>query len=226
METLTLAVIIWPFYKFKSREFKHELKKLLTGEEVMIKADVTKGLNQNAVKFNEIGIKFKLSDEKLQKELDSELEKFGVRMTMVGHNYYQCGQKFYYLSVDDRIVIEQSFKKYSSGKPIKFNNVYRKLSEKQYFLSPYTTWKIKLIVMAEDFASITDAPSQNAFDKLKKYQEDSINMELIGRGEYFRNNKASTSEICTVEMEKYYDFESAASNINSIDHVKSMYSLS
>lgn len=213
-----------PFYKFQSREYKYEIRKLLTGEEVLIKADVTRGLNQNAVKFNKIGIKLKLSDEKMQKKLDSELDKFGVRMTMVGHNYYRCGQKFYYLSVDDSIVIEQSFKKDSNGTPLKFNEVYRKLSEKQYFLSPYTTWKIQLIVIAEDFTTITDDPIENTFDNLKKFEKETINMELIGRGEYFRN-KAMAADICTSEMDKYYDFDSAASYVNSIENMKSQYSL-
>lgn len=218
-----------PFYTFKSRDFKTEFRRLLNGEEIMIGADIVKGINQNAVKFNEIEIQFKLSDEKAQIELNSELQKFSVRMTMVGNHYYRCGNKFYYLSIDDNAVIEYSFKKDpTTRKPIKFNDVYRKLSENSYyFLSPYTMWKIQLIKLAEDFPQIelNDTMIQNQFGKLKKFERETINLELCGHGQYSRKGGEFSNEVCNGEIEKYYSYDNTTYETKNMNHLNYQYGL-
>lgn len=177
-----------PFYIFRSHEFKDIFKKLLSGEEIMIKADIAKGLSQNAIKFNEIGIQLKLIDTQMQDEFIAQLEFFGVRMTLIGRLYNKCGEHFYYLPVDDNVVIEYSFKRDEHGKPMKYNEVYRKLSEKHYFLSPYATWTIQLMNNYFDLTTDEVTSSQNAFNKLAKFTKSSLNLELVGRGQYFRSN--------------------------------------
>lgn len=213
-----------PFYIFKSREFKVEFQKLLNGEEIMIKANIVKGLSQNALKFNEIGVQLKLVDDKMQRELDAQLENFGVRMTLIGHAYYKCGESFYYLSVDDNVVIEYSFKKHSNGKPIRYNEVYRKLSEGPYFLSPYATWKIKLIPIDEDIdETMQSARSRSVYQALAKFIKSSLNLELVGRGQYFRRNGILETEICTEEVGKYYEFDTSTSDVFKVRHLRQKY---
>lgn len=220
------ASIAKPFYIFRSREFKDLFKKLLSGEEIIIKADITKGLSQNAVKFNQIGIQLKLIDEQMQDEFDAQLEYYGVKMSLIGLLYYKCGEKFYYVSVDDNVVIEYSFRKNSNGKPIKYNEVYRKLSENHYFLSPYATWKIQLMVIEKDFASTTSAASsQNGFNKLAKFAKSSLNLELVGRGQYFRSSGTLEAEICTNEVGKYYQFDKSLSDVFITRSLKQKYLL-
>lgn len=217
-----------PFYTFRSREYKEDIKNLLKGEEIMIKADIKNAFNQNAVKFNEIGINLKLVDGKAgeQSKLNAELEKFGVRMTMVGHNYYRCSNKFYYLPVDDNCVIEYSFKRNIDGKPIKYNDVYRKLSDKNYFLSPYAMWKIKLVNIFDDFElknqSVQSTP--NAFNVLYGYADESMNLDIFGRGQYFRAEGLFANEVCSGEIEKYYDYDRTTIDTN-VEQTKRIYSL-
>lgn len=220
--------IAMPFFIFKSRDFKSEIKRLLDGEEILIKADIVKGIRQNAVKFNEIEIQFKMSDEKVQLQLNTELQNFVVRMTMVGNNYYRCGDKFYYLSIDDNAVIEYSFRKdQNSHKPSKFNDVYRKLSEKSYFLSPYTMWKIKLIKLFGDFpqTNVNETIIQNEFDRLKKFKSEAINLELRGHGQYFRNDGVFSTEVCNDEIKKYYNYDNTTTNFKSIESLRNHYNL-
>lgn len=105
-----------PFCIWKHNEIKNEVKKLLQGKNITLKADITKGLNQNAVKFKEISIRFKMINENEQQEFDKVLENFSLSVTMIGNNYYRCGTKFYYISHDEIIIIESSLKKDSNGK--------------------------------------------------------------------------------------------------------------
>lgn len=215
-----------PFYTFKSREYKKELRRLLGGEEIMIRADIRNAFDQNAVKFNEIGIQLKLVDGTSQSELIDVLENFGVRMTMVGHNHYRCGNKFYYLAVDDNCVIEYSIKRRADGKPMKFNEVYRKLSGKNFFLSPYALWKIKLVKIFDDFqlknqsAQVTRSP----FDQLKKYKGENLDLQIIGRGQYFRADGDFANEVCTDEIAKYYEPDNTITDI-SVETTKRAYLL-
>lgn len=215
-----------PFYTFKSREYKKEFRRLLRGEEIMIRADIRNAFDQNAVKFNEIGIKLKLIDGTSQSELNDVLENFGVRMTMVGHNHYRCGNKFYYLAVDDNCVIEYSIKRKANGKPMKFNEVYRKLSGKNFFLSPYALWKIKLVKIFDDFQLKNQSAqvTRNPFDQLKKYTDENLDLEIIGRGQYFRADGVFANEVCTDEIAKYYESDNTITDI-SVETTKRAYLL-
>lgn len=210
-----------PFYTFKSREHKDDFRRLLKGDKIIVNIDIRKSFNQNAVKFNEIGIRLKLVDEKLQSKFDAVLQNFGVRMTMMGHNYYRCGKKIYYLSVDDNYVIEYSFKKHKDGKPKKYNEAYRKVSEKFFFLSPYTMWRIQLVRIFDDFPGENkkEQNKSDSFSELKNYTSASINMEIIGRGQYFRSGGVFANEVCTTEIEKYFDMDDTTLE-NTVERTK------
>lgn len=196
-----------PFFVWKNSEIKTELMKLLRGEEITLLADITNGVNQNAVKFKEIGIHFKVQNETIQNELDAELEQFGVSMTQLGHNYYRCGNRFYFISIDDTIVIDYSIKKDPNGKPLKSNEVYQQISSSNYFLSPYATWRIKLTNETSDF------------DKLKRFQHEIMALELIGSGQYFRDGKSFSHEICNDHLDNYYHYDNTISSLDSIEEL-------
>lgn len=214
-----------PFYTFKNREFKNEFRKLLKGEEILLVADIEKGLTANAIKFKEIAINLKLTNKELQNELNVELENFAVRMTLVSNGYYRCDQQVYTLSVDDNIILEYSFKRNAHGKPDKINDVFRKLSENSAFLSPYAAWKIRLIEIKNDLDVKDSLNVQNAFDKLKRFINEPLNLEIIGRGKFFRSNGTFSPEVCTDEMSTFYEFDKARSATHAVDILKSKYSL-
>lgn len=196
-----------PFYVWKNNEIKTELTKFLQGEEITVKADITKGVNQNAVKFREIGIHFKVVNDTVQNELDAELEHFGISMTMLGHSYYRCGNRFYFISVDDNIVIDYSMKKGSNGKPSKSNDIYRQINKSNYFLSPYTTWRIKL------------TNETTGFEKLHHFQHENIDLELIGYGQYFKDGKSFSHEICNDQLDNYYNYDDTIASLDSIEEL-------
>ncbi|KAF0424059.1 Collagen alpha-5VI chain [Gigaspora margarita] len=81
-----------PFFVWKNEIYSQEISKLLSGEEITIKAEITKSdhNDKNAIKFNEIGIKFKSIDKPIQNEIDYELKQFNVNM-LNGLNRYMNG---------------------------------------------------------------------------------------------------------------------------------------
>ncbi|CAG8839441.1 9780_t:CDS:2, partial [Gigaspora margarita] len=70
-----------PFFVWENKNYSQEISKLLNGDEVTIKADIIKSNpNKNAIKFNEIGIRFKSINKTIQDNIDCELEYFDVEM--------------------------------------------------------------------------------------------------------------------------------------------------
>lgn len=184
------------FYTWKNEEIKNDIGKLLQGEEIVIKADIAKGMSQNAVKFNEIAIILQLANDKAQNELDDKLASFDVVMKMMGNCYYRCGNRSYFVPIDENIEIEYSMKKDIHGNPIRKNEVYRKIRDGQNFLSPYTTWCIKLIDKCG-----------REFHDLTKFNNDAIDLKLVGHGQYFKYEKAFSDEFADELMNKHYNFD-------------------
>lgn len=180
-----------PFFTWKHNEYRNEIQQLLRGEEIIIKADVTKAVNKNAIKFKRIGIHLNSPDESVQKALNEALSSFDLTMTMISDSYYRCDKRVYHLPIDRHIVIEQSMKLDSNGLPIKQNDVYKKISESNYFLSPYGLWSIKL---ENERNNVT----------LQRFENEMIDVELIGRGQYLKNVESVSRDICNSQLDKYY----------------------
>lgn len=72
--------------------------------------------------------------------------------------------------------------------------MYDQISESNSFLSPYATWQIKL------------TNEENKFDTLEKYVNVSMDFELPGHGEYFKDGNLYALEICNDELDKYYHY--------------------
>lgn len=189
-----------PFYVWKDRLFNEEIVKLLQGDEVTLNADITKGLNQNAVKFNEIGIHFKAKSDNAQSELDAELNHFGVSMAMVGNSYFRCGTRCYSNVVDENVVIDFSLKKNLNGWPSISNEVYHKIHDTNYFLSPYAMWSIQLI-------KLNLSNSDENFEQLSQFSNDILELELIGRGQFLKDNGFASQDICNKHLDDYYSYD-------------------
>lgn len=119
------------------------MKQLLGGEPIFLKADITNGLEFNAIKFKEIRIYLSIANREAQDDLDDRMSGFRVNLTMVGNQYYRCGNKYYYIPLDENIEMNYKIDP-TKGIMIDPNNVYVKIRKNEPFLSPYTTWNIKL----------------------------------------------------------------------------------
>lgn len=176
--------LLGPFFTWKNHEIKKEITQLFRGEEIEIKADIHNGPMQNAIKFYEIGIHLKTTDVSIQNQLNTALEKFAISMTMMRACQYRCEQNIHSFPVDNKIVIVYSFKNLPNGEPVLRNDVYEKLIKSPAFLSPYVTWNVKIIKLNDDF------------DKLKKFENEKIDLDLSGQGQYIQFESLPT-EICS-----------------------------
>lgn len=192
------------FYTWSDWGIRFDVEKLLDGDEIIIKADITNGLAINALRFNEIGIQFSTENSSLQNELDNILQNFHLRMTIVGNNYLRCDSRIYYTSLDDEIVIEYSLKKDSSGRPSRTNEMYRKITGRAFFFSPYVMWKIRLI--SSDSGSTNVARS---FKELSEFKNIPLDLRLIGRGQYYKSQEIHSYGICNEQLDAFYQVDSS-----------------
>lgn len=175
---------VGPFYAWTYADNGDNINKLLRGEEIELEANINEGPDLSAIKFNEIGIYLKSANPSKQENLYYALQDFTVNMVMVGKTHYKCNEKIYRFAGDENIVINYSFKRSPDGKPIMTNKVYQKLYQMDYFLSPYTTWKLKI------------TNNKNNFDKLKSFGKDDIEaLELLGVGQYIHHELLPT-DVC------------------------------
>ncbi|KAF0375118.1 Macrophage receptor MARCO [Gigaspora margarita] len=180
-----------PFFVWKNEIYGQEILKLLSGEEITIKAEITKSDHddKNAIKFNEIGIRFKSRNKTIQYEIDCELKYFNINMVHLGNSYYQYNNKFY-LIISHKQEIFYSFEKKNTGEPLRNNEAYDKIKRGELMLSPYTMWKIKR------------KPINRAnFSKLIKFKNE-VDLELVGHGKYIIDKKDSNN--LNLIVEDYY----------------------
>ncbi|CAG8518253.1 4530_t:CDS:2 [Dentiscutata erythropus] len=167
-----------PFFVWENNNYSQEISEFLVGKEITVKADITKtDYHKCAVKFNEIGIRLKSKDNRIQDEINNELKNFDVYMIHLGDSYYRYNEKFYVIRSNEQS-IEYSFEKNKEGKPVRNNRAYERIRNDELMLSPYTTWKIKL----KRETKYGDSKKAD-FDKLKTYEK-KIDLELVGRGIY------------------------------------------
>lgn len=188
------ASILGPFYVWDNEEIKEKLPDFLRGKEIEIIADINKAVLKSAVKFNVIVLRFKAPND-TQEQLNNELKNFSIALTLAGNYSYRYDDKIYCIPIDDNIVLTYSFKKDLNGNPFLANDVCKKVSNNNYFLSPYGIWKIKLIANA----------AEPNFDQLIHFEKRNINLELIGRGQYFDHQQSSFAKVCTDKLDQFYE---------------------
>lgn len=191
------------FFKWNSNDYKNEIEHLLNGERVIFVADLDEGLddsttNLNAVKFNEIWLKFKLKTPALQREFDAQIEKFLVVMRMDGNSYYRCDKRIYYFSLENSLRISFSW---ANGQLSEPNDIYNKLKHGQAFLSPYSTWLISL-------EPKNDNENKNEFYNLRQFRNNIIEISLEGHGKYFQTKRKIVYETCNDQLDKFYRLDS------------------
>lgn len=180
------------FYEWNHKQFKNEIFNLLTGNNITILADVNNVKDFDAVKFKNIGIYLRASNETVQSQLDRELLHFTVSMTMVGNNFFRCENEIFSISLNDEIIINVSFEKDANGYPIGTTDTVKMINKSDYFLSPYTWWVIKL-----------ENKNATAFDNLKQFRNETIDLLLEGLGQHIKRDP-NRPQICNENLKKYY----------------------
>lgn len=174
-----------PIYTWNYDEFKKEIAKLLNGEPVTLKADITKGLHYSALKFKKASLFFKLEDKKQQAAFNAELEKYEISMEAVDRYYFRCDNRVYHVPHDNNV-------KFGFRINHAADDAYNKISNNHYFLSPYTAWKIQLTL------------PQNVSSILTTFENERLDLLLTGTGQYLKTEKYD--DTCTEELNKYYKF--------------------
>lgn len=159
-----------PFYVWEYKERGEVIDRLLSGKEVFLRADIKAGINLNAIKFRTININFKAKDPAENVQLQDDLKKFGLILTHMGESYYKCDNNFYIISTES-LPIE-----FSIARGVSSSRAYEKLKSGNIMLSPYTSWKIQLI------------PGLQADPKKLEMYKGKIDLELVGSGQYVKNN--------------------------------------
>jgi hypothetical protein len=188
-----------PFYVWDNKRYKSTIQDLLTGKEVIVKADILNGVKKNAVKFNRIEINFKSVDRRIQEELNKLLVHFHVKMTHHGNSHYKCGNNFYVISGDNQ-TIEYSIEKRQDGQPIDHNSVYTKLQNGDLLLSPYAMWSVRLVKVSN-----VNFPQLRWFGNF-------VDLELVGQGQYVSQG----AEICNQGLKEYYELDESFSELDRV----------
>ena len=174
-----------PFCVWKNANSRAMIKKLLSGEEISISANINL-YNKDAIKFNFAEFNFKAINQSLQAELVQNQKAFKISTTHMGNSHFRFNGNFYAIT-STKLEIVYSFEKLANGVPAFKNDVYVKLKAGDIILSPYTNWKVKL----------TKATENISFDVLEKFK-DKVDLEIIGAGKYIEPYKIK------VDVDSYY----------------------
>lgn len=176
------------FFTWPHQKWNDQISKLLKGENVTLNADILNGMRDSAVKFNDLRLKFVLQNETLQPHLDGILQNYDVSLEIVDNCYYRCNDRIYYISFGEVLSFDFSFERDpKNGRPQRYNDVYDKISRNKPFLSPYTTWNIKL--------KNKDRNNRMDFTKLETFIHEPMNLALVGVGQ-FLDRELVVPEIC------------------------------
>ncbi|XP_065208860.1 uncharacterized protein LOC135837493 [Planococcus citri] len=189
-----------PFFTWKYDTHKEEIHKLLQGHEITMKSDVTQGIVKNAVKFKEIGIRFKLANETMQTYLDKETMNFLIKLTHSGDSYYRCNNRYYVLnhnviSLQHTVNTDpQNYPHYGHD-----DETSKRLKVNEPLFSPYATWRMQLISRSHDMHEILSKNS-SIFDPFKQFFNQPIDLVLEGYG----GHMSYPAKVCNDDLENYY----------------------
>lgn len=189
----------WNHTSFNTSEV---VSNLFRGKEIFLNANIRKQSDKNAVKFKEIELMFKIANnQSRENELRLILENFFINMTMGENGYYRCNNDIYYCPNDGIVVIYYKMKRASNGKPEKLNETYKKIIEApRFFLTPYTTWQIRLQIEP----TLRYAEKIQAWENLRLFSNEVIDIELRGLEEYVRRNSTTSEKYCQDDLNQFY----------------------
>ncbi|CAL1292049.1 unnamed protein product [Larinioides sclopetarius] len=178
-----------PFFIWKSEEFGSLISILLSGKEVVLKADVKYSApHKDAIKFSEIDFHFKTKNETAQSLLYETLKGFDIQATHLGNSYYRYNEKIF-LITSNSIIISYSYENDDDGIPVRSSEGYNLLKSGDLLLSPYTFWQVKLINMPNTF--------NYTFKDLESYKNDTY-LELSGFGRYVDKSRFGVRKSDTI----------------------------
>lgn len=186
-----------PFFVWEYIDHAKHFERLFNGEEIELDANILDGLDQNVVKFKEIGIYFSISDTKLQKQFYEKISHFSVILKISGKNYYRCDNSIYYTTLDDEFMFKFALKPDNRGRVVfePLNDAYINIiNGDDYFLSPYATWRIQL--QKEDLS----------FVYLSEFKGKAMDLELVGVGKYLEKDKSPVN-VCNRPLYVFYDVD-------------------
>lgn len=180
-----------PFFTWKNEDNKHLISEFLSGDEVILDADITKSLlKSQAVKFNVIELYLKTKDSTRQSKLDDTLKSFQIELTHHGDSHYKFNNKTYVIETNSQL-ITYYFEKNQKESYRHVGGAYEDLKFGDNMLSPYALWRVRLTyVSKEERNNIT-------FADLLAYKDD-VDLELGGHATYadpaYKANNISLNE--------------------------------
>lgn len=190
------------FYQWKYLDFKEEIQQLLNGTAVTFNADISTAntfangstpIDLNALKFKRIDLSFHLANETRQMEFNDVLKNFHVTMKMIGSNYFKCSRRIYSIPIDVDVSFEFKIEN-STTISAASNGIDSKLMAMKPFLSPFTTWTIKLVSETNDY------------DQLKTFENDEIDVQLSGDASFVSNDDLD-QQVCNDALNKNYQLD-------------------
>lgn len=188
---------IKPFYVWRNEEHRDMIKRLFSGETVLVKADITRSSStKDAIKFNLIELGFKSSNQTIQAEINEALMNYAVEMTHLGNSYYRYNDQYYPI-VSSSQSMRYSFEKSASGKAAFYNNVYQKMISGDIILSPYMMWRLRL-TRNQAYAFNKSNMLANFYDK--------VDLMLEGHGSFVQTGDTS------YDVQSYYKIDKTVIN--------------
>ena len=180
-------------YVWKYDDYAEAIDSLLDEKKVVFTANIQRGLDVNALKFNVIGIRFRTQNITVQREIDAKLRNFNIVMAHLGHSQYRCENKVFAIP-GEKYIFKYRLSK-STGSVSNRNNVYEKFKIHSPILSPYAAWSFQL----------TSVPGNN--ETLAQYKTKKLDLVLKASGTYVDRDDAVVRLCEDHTMENFYKLE-------------------
>lgn len=193
-----------PFYTWKHKDFKNDITKLLKGDDIFLHANMSSAnipnpSYYNAIKFNNVFLELRTPNKTRQSELSQTFAKYGVLMTMIGDQYYQCDGKVF--SVSNKLSGGVFFYDLIGGW-MNMNAVMYDLRQAPAHLSPYTLWNFRL-----NIARFDNRKLQFEDGHLHEFADDEIDLQLSGIGSFIQNSQYGHDVCNDDELNKNYQLD-------------------
>jgi hypothetical protein len=166
------------FYIWKYSEHDWEIRDLLRGQAVSFVADINRTSSLiSALKFKHIELQITSKKPLLRNKISNALKGVRVAMKHSGLSNYRYENQIFQMSNDEGFTIKYGLKGQGET-PDTFNEVFRKMKEGSFMLSPYTQWTIKLVGIPQNFIQL--------FEK----DLTSIELHLVGHGQFVQTERS------------------------------------
>jgi len=182
-----------PFFQWSSKNYLYELKRLLSGQNTTLYADINFA-RFDAIKFCTLELLIETDEPNSNHTINELLKEFMVEMTHSGESHYKYKQKTFSINMNYQSG-EKLLLKYQYGSKDNKNKSYEKLSANIPVLSPYTFWTIKI-----------KAVKKEEEEKLLKnidlliHRNIELKVYLYGYGQYVDESIRNTCENSEIDL--------------------------